>query len=107
MASELTHLVFLWLKTPNDADAITAIRTASRSFARIPSVQQVSISRAEPSERAIVDDSFDLAISLTFQHRAALDDYLKHPLHTSTVHDVIRPLIRKIVVYDLANVASE
>ncbi len=101
MASELTHMVFLWLKAPQDADARSAIVKVSRSFVNLPMVQSLRINRAEPSDRPIVDDSFDLAISMTFADRAALDCYLKDPVHITAVEEVIRPRIRKIVVYDL------
>jgi len=101
MASELTHMVFLWLKAPQDAQAVAAIVKVSRSFESILSVQAVMVHRAEPSDRSIVDDSFDLAVALTFADRAALDRYLKDPVHITAVEEVIRPRIRKIVVYDL------
>jgi len=101
MASELTHMVFLWLKAPQDAQAVEAIVKVSHSFEAIPSVQSVTVHRAEPSDRPIVDDSFDLSVALTFSDRAALDRYLKDPVHITAVEEVIRPRIRKIVVYDL------
>jgi hypothetical protein len=96
----VTHVVVCWLKDPGNADARDQIIEASRSFSAIPGVRGVRVGPALPSERAIVDDSFDVAIVLSFEDNQALARYLEHPRHQKAVREVLQPLVRKVIVYD-------
>ncbi len=53
-----------------------------------------------PSDRKIVDDSFDVGIYISLANTEDMDAYLSHPLHTRAVEEVLQPLARKVVVYD-------
>ncbi len=53
------------------------------------------------SDRSIVDDSFDVGIIVTLPNQQAMDLYLKHPVHTNAVEYVLKPLLKKITVYDM------
>ncbi|MDQ7010578.1 MAG: Dabb family protein [Mariprofundaceae bacterium] len=94
------HVVICWLKEPGNAEARRNIIVASKSFGDIPGVVNVHAGNALPSQRRIVDDSFDVAIVITFASEQAMRAYLDHPTHKNAVERVIRPLVRKIVVYD-------
>ena len=96
------HVVLCWLKDPGRTEARQRIIDASRSFAGIPGVISVRAGTSIPSSRAIVDDSFDVGILLTFRDKQAMQAYLTHPDHTKAVQKIIRPLVKKIVVYDFA-----
>ncbi len=52
------------------------------------------------SGREIVDGSFDVAIYLSFGSKQILQEYLVHPVHKNAVKEILKPLVRKIVVYD-------
>jgi hypothetical protein len=47
-----------------------------------------------------VDDSFDVAISVTFADQEAMRAYLAHPLHQRARDEILLPMVEKIVVYD-------
>ena len=96
----VTHVVVCWLKDPGNADARDRIIEASRSFSAIPGVLSVSAGPVLPSERTIVDDSFDVAIVLSFEDSQALARYLEHPRHEKALREVLQPLVRKVIVYD-------
>jgi hypothetical protein len=96
------HIVLVWLKQPGDSETRQRIIETSQSFAAIPGVLHVHAGVSMPSERHIVDDSFDVGITITFPDRAAMESYLVHPTHTHAMHEIIRPLVRKIVVYDFS-----
>jgi len=92
--------VLCWLKQPaNDADR-NQIVEISRSLQKIPGVLDVRVGKAIPSDRKIVDDSFDVGIYFSFESVADMERYLKHPQHISAVKNVLAPLTSKIVVYD-------
>jgi hypothetical protein len=99
----LYHVVLMWLKEPGDMEAKKKIAEASSSFADIPGVLSVRVGESVASERDIVDDSFDLGIILSFPNKDIMQKYLTHPIHKKAVHDIIRPLVKKITVYDISN----
>ena len=94
------HVVVCWLKTPGDEAARQQIIDVSRSFDSIPGVVKVAAGRAIPSERPVVDDSFDVAIAIVFRDEAALRAYDAHPAHKQAVEQTLRPLVGKMVIYD-------
>ena len=98
------HIVLAWLKKPGDAADRAKIVAASKSLkADIAEVQSLRVGQALPSDREIVDDSFDIALVMTFKDKAAMDRYEKHPAHVKAVTDVLKPLTAKIVVHDFIN----
>jgi len=94
------HVVLIWLKDSGSEAGRWRVIRASRGLARIPGVLSVEAGEVLESRRAIVDDSFDVAIHMRFASVAAMKAYLGHPLHVATVRDQIRPLTRRITVYD-------
>lgn len=74
----------------------------SRSFRKIPGVLDVSAGEVMESERDIVDDSFDVAITFSFADEARMKAYLADPEHQRATREVLAPLVSRIVVYDFA-----
>lgn len=73
---------------------------ASRSPRAIPGVQALYVGPVLSSERAIVDDSFDVGLYFRFGSPQAMQRYLSHPRHERAVREVIGPLTREIRVHD-------
>ena len=48
-----------------------------------------------------MDDSFDVGFTMRFTSAEALHAYEKDPRHLKKVNEVLKPLSRKIVVYDI------
>jgi len=94
------HVVVVWLRQPGDAAARQRIIEASKAFEAIPGVLAVRVGTALPSDRPVVDDSFDVALVVSLRDRDALATYLEHPLHKAAVEEVLRPLVARFVVYD-------
>lgn len=94
------HVVLCWLKEPGNLEARQRIIDVSKTFKSIPGVTDVKAGPSIPSERAIVDDSFDVGILLTFPDKEAMNAYLAHPDHAHAVQTILKPLVTKIVVYD-------
>ena len=91
-----------WLKTPGDTEARAQILEASRTLENIPGVLRVGRGVVLPSERAVVDSSFDVGFVITLEDRAALAAYASHPLHQALLAETLRPVVARYVVYDLA-----
>lgn len=97
----IKHIVFCWLHEPDQTEQVERVIKTSRELKSIPGVIDIRAGTALSSERPIVDDSFDVGITMTFTNRAALDNYLSHPEHLSRVNRVFRPLCQRILVYDI------
>jgi len=99
---KVEHIVLVWLKRPgNAADLATVIATAKMFQAEISQIQHLSVGTAVPSERPIVDDSFDVGLVMRFNSKADMDAYEKHPVHVNAVKQTLLPLAKKLLVYDI------
>jgi hypothetical protein len=99
----VTHVVLCWLNQPGDAAARQRIIDASHSFAKIPGVAAVLTGTPLPSTRPVVDSSYDVAVVMAFDSEDALREYEQHPLHKRAVAEVLRPLSKRMLVYDFRN----
>lgn len=99
---KISHVVLVWLKQPGDQKMRDEFVSASRSLNDLPGIISRHVGVVVPSGRKIVDDSFDVAVTVTLKDKAALKAYMGHPRHKKIVHDVLQPLVGKIVAYDFA-----
>ena len=97
---EVEHVVLLWLKEPGNAAQRERLVEVTRSFEGIPGIRSISAGAPLASDRPVVDDSFDVALVIRFESKAALDAYEVHPVHTKAVKEVLLPVTRKLVVHD-------
>jgi hypothetical protein len=94
------HLVLCWLKEPGNSAQRQQLIEQTRLLRQIPGMRELRVGEVIPSDRAIVDDSFDIGIVMTFDNEADMNWYLQHPQHRWAVKEHILPLTRKILVYD-------
>ena len=94
------HVVLCWLKEPGNEEHRQRIVEATESFREIPGVMAARAGQVIPSDRSIVDDSFDVGILVLVPDGKSLTEYLEHPIHQKAKKDVLLPLVEKIVVYD-------
>ncbi len=94
------HIVIVWLKEPGSSTARNRIIEASGILTAIPGVVSIKSGIVMPSDRTIVDSSFDIALIITLVDAAALQAYLTHPLHVTLVEETLKPLVERIQVYD-------
>jgi hypothetical protein len=98
--SRIVHVVLVWLKEPGNADHRAQIIEATRGFSRIPGVEEIRVGEPVPGRRSTVDDSFDVGLYMVFSSEAALESYLAHPEHKAAQQSILRPLVKKAVIYD-------
>ena len=71
------------------------------TFKKIPSVLDISAGEMIKSKRAIVDSSYDVGFVMQYKSIEAMESYLQHPLHKKAVEEVLSPLAKKVLVYDI------
>ena len=59
-----------------------------------------SVGEVLPTDRKIVDATFDVAITATLKNEQALQTYLEHPKHKQVVEKKLKPLIGRVIAYD-------
>ena len=97
------HVVIFWLKTPGDSAARQKIIDACKTFEEIPGIVSIQAGPAVPSTRPIVDSTYDVGVIITFENEKAMRDYDQHPIHRQAVNGVLKDLVERIRVYDIAN----
>ncbi|MCB9876120.1 MAG: Dabb family protein [Planctomycetes bacterium] len=101
-APQVEHVVLIWLKQPGNELVKAEMAATSRTLpAQIPGIVAMSIGGPLPSDRDVVDDSFDLALVMRFENAEALHTYETHPVHVDAVKTVLAPNAARIVVYDV------
>ncbi len=95
-----SHVVIFWTKAgkPNAADELLA--GAKKYLQPIPGCRAFHVGKMAPSHRPVVDQSYQVALNITFDTKKAQDDYQVHPLHTEFVEKCFKPNCEKVVVYD-------
>jgi hypothetical protein len=95
-----SHIVIFWTDPgqPNAADQLVA--SASKLLQPIPGLVHFQVGKMIGSQRPVVDQSYQVALNTVFTSQAAHDAYQVHPAHVEFVQKYVKPLVKKIVVYD-------
>ena len=100
----VSHVVVVWLKEPGNAQMREQFINASRALETLPGVISRHVSAVIPSERPKVDDTFDVAVTVTFENAQALKKYMKSQKHKNLLKDQLKPLVNRVVVYNFGNI---
>ena len=95
----ITHVVVFWTDKPYGENREKLLE-GTRMLGKIPGVLEYRCGKAVASPRAVVDDSFAVAISMTFATQADADIYQAHPIHLEFIEKYVKPLAKRLVVYD-------
>jgi len=95
-----SHIVIFWTDPaqPNAADELIA--GATKYLKPVPGVLQFHVGKMVPSHRPVVDQSYQVALNVTFADKKTQDDYQVHPLHLEFVQKIFRRVCKKVAVYD-------
>jgi hypothetical protein len=96
----IEHIVIIWLKQPGNIHAQDTVIKASQALKSIPGVISLRSGKSVPSQRKIVDSSYDVALIISLTNKVALDAYLVHPVHRKLLEEIMKPLVDRIRVYD-------
>ena len=94
-----SHIVIFWTR-PEIADAADQLVAGAEQYLRpIPGTLAFHVGKMVPSHRAVVDQSYQVALNLVFASKQDQDAYQAHPLHLEFVAK-ISPVWQRIAVYD-------
>lgn len=96
----ITHVVVFWTDKPHGENQAKLLAGARELLPQIPGVQEFRSGVPVLSARGAVDDSFAVAIAMSFADQATADSYQNHPLHVRFVEEYFKPHSRRFVVYD-------
>lgn len=95
-----SHVVVFWTK-PDVADATEQLLAGAEKYLKpCPGVLHYHCGKMASSHRDVVDQSYQVALNLVFEDKAAQDAYQDHPLHVEFVEKVFKPNCERVVVYD-------
>jgi hypothetical protein len=95
-----SHVVIFWTNPAHPDAADELVKGALQYIPSIPGVLRCHVGKMVPSKRPVVDQSYQVAMTLQFENKQAQDDYQVHPQHVEFVEKVFRPHCQKAIVYD-------
>ncbi len=105
VGGSFVHVVYFWMKNPEDAAAReTFLRNLVAFLNRVDVIRSYHVGTPANTPRDIVDNSYTFAIVVTFDGREGHDIYQDHPEHLSFI-DQTSNLWTKVQIYDSESVA--
>lgn len=95
------HVVLMWQKRPGNAADRQKLLAACSELRVIPGIKFLDSGTALASNRPVVDDSFDVGLTVRFDSEKSLHAYETDPRHVKKINEVLKPLTKKIVAYDI------
>ena len=100
-ADEVQHVVLVWFN--EDISEQHIAQAVSESYVlqqKIPLIKRIRIGDAIPSDRKMVDDSFDIGLVMSFDSLADLRTYEQHPEHKAFLKQYIKGRVARVQIYD-------
>ncbi|MDB6024855.1 MAG: Dabb family protein [Verrucomicrobiales bacterium] len=95
-----SHVVIFWTDPANPTSADELLAGIEKYLKPIPGVLSFHAGKMVGSPRAVVDQTYQIALNLVFPNKKAQDDYQVHPMHVEFVTGVFKKTCKKVVVYD-------
>jgi hypothetical protein len=96
----LSHIVIFWTDPAMPGAAEELIAGANKHLKAIPGATQFHVGKMSPSARPVVEQSYQVALNLIFPDKKAEQEYQAHPQHLEFIAKYLKPLVKKVVVYD-------
>jgi stress responsive alpha/beta barrel protein len=95
-----SHIVIIWTEPTIPTAADELIAGANQYLKSIPGVLHFHAGRMATSQRAVVDQTYQVALNLVFPDKKTQDAYQAHPRHIEFVEKVFKRVCKRVVVYD-------
>ena len=103
LVAMFSHIVIFWTK-PGVEDAEKRLIDGLNNYLPdIPGVISMHVGRCAPSDRLVVDQSYQVALNITFKNKIVQDAYQAHPQHVEFVEKVFKQVCDRVVVYDFGD----
>src|SRR5437016_11416921 len=95
-----SHIVIFWTDPNNPKAADELIAGANKYLKPIPGALHFHVGKMAPSQRPVVDQSYQVALTISFPDKKAQDDYQAHPLHVEFIESVFKKVCQRVTVYE-------
>ena len=95
-----SHVVIFWTKPERPQAADELIAGGEKYLKPIPGVLHFHMGRMAASSRPVVDQTYQVALNITFPDKESQDAYQEHPLHIEFVEKIFKLNCARVVVYD-------
>lgn len=94
-----THVIIVWLNKAGDEKARNKFVEASKKLNNFPGVIHRHVAVVEKSDKSVVNDTFDVMITVTFKNKAAVKAYLDDPKHKEAVK-LFKSMANRVEIYN-------
>ena len=98
MRAMFSHIVVFWTNPAYLGAVDDLLGGANQLLKDLPGVLQFHAGKMVPSPRLVVEQSYQIALNLTFADKQAEQAYQAHPRHTEFVEKYVQRLAKKVVV---------
>jgi hypothetical protein len=103
LALMFSHIVIFWTKPEVEEAEERLIDGMNKYLTDIPGLISMHAGRCAPSDRPVVDQSYQVGLNLTFKNKIDQDTYQDHPQHVEFVEKVFKETCDRVVVYDFGD----
>jgi len=96
----LSHIVIFWTNPEMPGAADELIAGAHKHLKVIPGATHFHVGKMSPSARPVVEQSYQVGLNLVFPDKKTEQEYQVHPQHLDFVAKYVKPLVKKLIVYD-------
>ncbi len=95
-----SHLVVFWTDPDRPTAAQEVLDGANKYLKDIPGLTLFHAGKMVGSTRPVVEQSYQVALNIVFPDKASEQAYQAHPQHVEFVEKIVKPLVKKLVIYD-------
>ncbi len=100
MQGPFFHVVFFWLKEPENAETQKFFLEVLNNFLdSTPGILSRHVGSPASTNRSVIDSTYTFSLILSFESKETQDAYQEHPAHKVFV-EKCSDLWEKVVVYD-------
>lgn len=94
------HMVFFWMKDPDDKKNIKAFMKGTEAFfQKVEVIKTYHIGEPAGTPREVVDGTYQVSLVVTFDRKADQDIYQEHQAHLDYIEEN-KHLWERVQVYD-------
>jgi hypothetical protein len=95
-----SHIVIFWTDPAKPNAVADLLAGAKKYLPDIPGLLSFHVGKMVVSHRPVVDQTYQVALNMTFASKQAQDDYQVHPKHIEFVEKAFKPNCIKVLIYD-------